>query len=286
MNDDQYLLASAYLDGELSPDDWARAAADPEVMAIVEQMQALAAAVAGVEPPEAAARDRAIEAALTELRPVVVPLSSSRRPIGAWLGVAAAVVAVLAVGAVVVSTGRGGDDDFDAAGDEASVVTADADIERSAGLTAGGEVADGDMAPAAEDMAEAPAPESAERAGDEEESMSEMVLSNEAGAALDAVPTAPPSAGFDPDAPLRTPGDLTAFGEHLLLLEAQGQLPPTPNTQCPLPEQVGIVDVLDAASYVVDDVTVPVLIALDRAAGLTLALEPSTCETIADNTAP
>lgn len=281
MNDDQYLLASAYLDGELSPDDWARAASDPEVMAIVEQMRALATALADADPPGAATRDRAIEAALTELRPVVVPLSSSRRPIGAWLGVAAAAVVVLAVGAVVVTANRGGDD-FDAAGDEASVVTADADVEQSAAQAADGEVAEGDMAP----MAEEPAPESAERAGDEAASMSEIMLTSEAGAALDAVPTAPPSAAFDREAPLRTPGDLTAFGEHLLLLEAQGQLPPTPNTQCPLPEQVGIVDVLDAASYVVDDVTVPVLIALDRASGLTLALEPSTCETIADNTAP
>ena len=54
--DEQYLLASAYLDGELTDDERRLAEADPAVMAEVEQLRALQAEIADVEPPTAAAQ--------------------------------------------------------------------------------------------------------------------------------------------------------------------------------------------------------------------------------------
>ena len=38
MNDDQHILASAYLDGALTDEERAQAEADPEVMAAVERL--------------------------------------------------------------------------------------------------------------------------------------------------------------------------------------------------------------------------------------------------------
>ena len=64
MNDEQQLLASAYLDGALTDEERARAEADPEVMAAVERLGELRRALAAVEPPDRARRDAAINAAL------------------------------------------------------------------------------------------------------------------------------------------------------------------------------------------------------------------------------
>lgn len=289
MNDDQYLLASAYLDGELSADDWARAAADPEVMAIVEAMRALTGGLADVEPPSRQVRDRAIDAALDELRTAPAVRVSTRRPLTAWLGAAAAAVAVLAVGAIVVNGVRGGGDDdggdFDAAGDVAQFeITAEPIDASDADVM--------DVAPSADMAAEegapfgdAPGEATAERAA--EPTVTMMATADDDGdVAGGAMLTAPPSATFDASAPITSPSELSAYGLHLLELEAAGELPPTPNSQCPSPDLVDAVEVLDEASYVVDDVPTSVLVAIDRTTGITLALDPATCAIVADNLQP
>jgi len=289
MNDDQYLLASAYLDGELSADDWARAAADPEVMALVEEMRTLAGGLADVEPPTRHVRDRAIDAALDELRAAPALRVSTRRPVMTWLGAAAAAVAVLAVGAIVVAGVRGGGDDdggdFDAAGDVAQ-------LEVTAEPIDGAEADVMDVAPTA-DMAVEEQTMFGEMAGDataeraDEPTVTMMAPADDDGAdAGGAMLTAPPSATFDASAPLTSPSELSAYGLHLLDLEAAGELPPTPNTHCPSADLVGTVEVLDEATYVVDDVPAPVLVAIDRASGLTLALDPASCAVVADNLQP
>ena len=288
MNDDQYLLASAYLDGELSADDWARAAADPEVMAIVEEMRTLAGGLADVEPPSRQVRDRAIDAALDELRVAPAVRVSTRRPLTTWLGAAAAAVAVLAVGAVVVTGIRGGGDDgggdFDAAGDVAQ-------FEVTAEPVDGSEADVMDVSPTA-DMAIEEQTTFGEMAGDvtaervEEPTVTMMAPVDEGADAGGAVLTAPPSAAFDASAPISSAAELSAYGLHLLDLEAAGELPPTPNSQCPSPDLVGAIEVLDEASYLVEGVPTPVLVAVDRASGLTLVLDPATCAVVADNQLP
>ena len=115
MNEEQFFLANAYLDGELTAEERGIAEADPAVMAEVEQLRALQNDLRDVEPPSDAARESAIGAALAEftsrsstststgrVAPAVTaapaaPIVFRRRPAYArYLGVAAAMVAVCA----------------------------------------------------------------------------------------------------------------------------------------------------------------------------------------------
>jgi hypothetical protein len=152
MNDDQYLLASAYADGEVTPAERALAEADPVVMAEVERLQALRGALREVTAPADAARASMIATALAEfdvapvatpeaVRRVTPPVVSSRRP-ARWFnwervaGFAAAAVAVVAIGAVVANVGRGGDDDDSASVDMAEAPATDAAADATAVLDA------------------------------------------------------------------------------------------------------------------------------------------------------
>lgn len=137
MTDDQFLLASAYADGDVTQDERARAEADPEVMAEVGRIERRRLALADVAPAPADARAAMIAAAMAEFAPAastsaaaVVPIGSRRsasRP-AAWsrpLGLVAAAIAVLAVGAVVVQSlggGEDGDDSFATTATEPGVV--------------------------------------------------------------------------------------------------------------------------------------------------------------------
>ena len=84
MNDDQRLLANAYLDGEVSADERARAEADPEVVAEVARLRAVGDALRVTDAPDPQRREAAIEAALDafELRPAatIATTPSSRSP--------------------------------------------------------------------------------------------------------------------------------------------------------------------------------------------------------------
>ena len=124
MNDDQYFLANAYLDGELADDERSIAEADPAVMAEVEVLRGLQAEMRAVDAPTAAARESAIDAAMTEFTArdaVVATPAAATAPVvpfrprpaySRYLGVAAAVVAVGVLGVVIVNgVGGGGDND-------------------------------------------------------------------------------------------------------------------------------------------------------------------------------
>ncbi len=64
MTDEQFELASAYLDGAVTDDERARVENDSELLAAVRELRAISAAMADADPPAPAARENAIAAAL------------------------------------------------------------------------------------------------------------------------------------------------------------------------------------------------------------------------------
>jgi hypothetical protein len=160
MTDDLTLLASTYLDGEATPDERARVEADAALLAEVERLRnvratmldarwfeqpgdnareaAIAAAVAAWDAPETGLagtpRERARPAAR---RPPVVAFER-RRSYTRWLTAAAAVAAVAGLGVVLAQTDGGQSDDesstaFEATADTSASPAADTEFaERSA----------------------------------------------------------------------------------------------------------------------------------------------------------
>jgi len=115
MNDDDLELASAYLDGAVSDEERARVDASSELQELVDELRAVRDVVAEVEPPAAAARERAIAAALAVFDGASAPeltapprpdeLSARRAKRWRWthgLGVAAAALVVVAAGITLV----------------------------------------------------------------------------------------------------------------------------------------------------------------------------------------
>jgi len=119
-SDEHLLLASAYVDGELTADERARAEADPMVMSIVEELRGVRSQLAVAAPPDEPRRDAAIAAALAAVPPI--PSLAARRR-ARWMAplAAAAAAVVLVVGGAVVVLRSGDDDD---GGDQAGVEVA------------------------------------------------------------------------------------------------------------------------------------------------------------------
>ena len=111
-SDEHLLLASAYVDGELTADERARAEADPVVMSMVEELRGVRRQLAVASPPDDPRRDAAIVAALAAALPI--PSIAARRR-ARWMApvAAAAAALVLVVGGIVVL--RAGDDGEDQA---------------------------------------------------------------------------------------------------------------------------------------------------------------------------
>lgn len=125
MNDDQLELASAYLDGEATTDERAVVESDPQLLAEVDRLRAVRAALGDVEPPLSPAREAAVAAALAvfDERPAstmpstpgpsaptnVIPIEHRRR-LRRWQGLSAAAAAIVIVGGGIAITRRGGDD--------------------------------------------------------------------------------------------------------------------------------------------------------------------------------
>jgi hypothetical protein len=304
MHADPLLLASAYLDGELTADERTTAEADPAVMAEVEVLRALRAEVRDVELPTTEAREAAIAAAMAEFGAAtaptpptpapareaqrVAPVPFRRRPTwyGPALGIAAAVVAIGLFGLVITQAG-GGDDD---AADDAGMIeqTAGApEFERDSAeaADAGGEAADeatGDMAAelAADDGADtagADTAEMSEAAGAEPtaaaEDTGDDALAEETGGRsdVDLGELPPATTGFSPDDPITTPAELAAFGRDLIRQRDDGVLGPTPETRCPT--QV----VLGTAWFESDGVVDEVLVAVDPPLEFVIIVDASTC---------
>jgi hypothetical protein len=245
MNDDQFSLASAYLDGDLTADERARVESEPELLALVDRLRVLAADVGTVEPPDAGRRDRAINAALAvfdeapEANGVVTressvaPLPVRRSVAAQWLSVAAMVLVVGVLGTVAFSalSGRTGNDTDDGVDGTASQMADNESVRRS--VTDDGGVAESmsDAAPA--DMGDDPfalspaqAPDGADDAADDADAdadadagiatasaimRSPADLADFAGSMLDTASRAD-DGGSSTDSPCPGTGDVVGFG--------------------------------------------------------------------------
>jgi hypothetical protein len=272
MNDEQNLLASAYLDGALTSEERARAEADPDVMAAVERLGELRRALAVVEPADPARRDAAIQAALdafdTEAAPPapVTPLASRR--FGGWLvSAAAAALVVVVVGGILAVSNSGGDDDDDgAAGGAATAGT----------MTAGDTPMLGDTGPTDQRDADQGAQE-AEGGG----------AATTAAAAVPEATAAPGTTDVGSDATITatysallvaSPEQLTQFAEDALGAGATSGA--AARTSCDEGRSLG------AAIYDVDGVATPVEVFLADDDSEVLAVDASTCEIVARAPAP
>lgn len=148
---DRFELASAYLDGELSPDERALVDVDDELLAVVAQLRRVAAEVGEVEPPTPLTRELALSAALAaaddlrhgtepvdrssvedqprDVTVVALPSRDRRFVQQRVLAVAAAVLAIGVVGVVAATGLRGAGDDDAATGpiDETAELLVDDD---------------------------------------------------------------------------------------------------------------------------------------------------------------
>jgi hypothetical protein len=192
MNEELILLASAYLDGDVTVDERALVETDPALLAEVERLRAVRALLADTEPPRISVRESHLAAAFDvwdrlpdaeragrgrDATPtdraaaagaasVMAPASlrDRRRPTTTrWLtGAAAALVLVLAGGLVVQLTGAGGsDDDSSTAGSADSAEPAQTSSDAAASLATEDD--------AAEEGADGAVPESAGDAAADED---------------------------------------------------------------------------------------------------------------------
>ena len=178
MNDDLTLLASAYLDGDVTADERARVESDAALLAEVDRLRAVRSLLGDIEPPSISVRETQLAAALgvwdrlpstertgarRDITPAGIdaaavagaasvtaptPIDGRRRaPSTRWLtGAAAALVLVLAGG---VALQLGSDNDDDDASSSAPDATLDA-TESLAATADGADPAENEPAPALE----------------------------------------------------------------------------------------------------------------------------------------
>jgi hypothetical protein len=309
MNDDQYLLANAYVDGELTAGERSIAEADPDVMSEVVRIRALRAQLRDVEAPSTSARESALAAAMAEFAPAAAahpaapaPRTVAFRPRPAYqryLAFAAAVVAVGLLGVVIVNGIGGGDDDDTAVSDDTAETvlaadqadagdTADADAAADSGPT---ELRDLAESEAAGDAAEAPAVADEATAGDaadadaavdetfaasDDAAGDDAAAESDDAASVDAaiVPADPPA---DP-ATIPDPVELGLVGADLLAARDDGSLPPTPNTDCVFPDAEDPAVILGRAEFEVAMGTIELLVAVDEVADVAYGIDPGSCE--------
>lgn len=116
MNDELTLLASAYLDGDVTADERARVAADPALLEAVERLRYVRVLLANSEPSSISVRESLLANALDAWDRVPAPPTSLAQRRRAHtnrrlLGVAAALVLVLAGGIVLQTLPPGTNDD-------------------------------------------------------------------------------------------------------------------------------------------------------------------------------
>lgn len=257
MNDEQFLLASAYLDGELTAAERIAAETDPDIASEIDRLAALRTAVRDVVAPAPRVREAAIAAAMkgftaapARRAPAGGTFTFRRRPWSVrYLGFAAAAVAVGALG-VVVTNALNSD-----AGEGEITESAAVDEPADDGLALQAAPAIAEAAPAAEAerAAESPAAESA---------------------TADAMAAPAAEAPVALEQPFGTPAELASFAGSLIEREAAGALPPTPNTRCPQPR------ILAEVEYLVDGRAMLLLVAVDTEVGVVLGIDPTTCDAV------
>lgn len=296
MNDDLTLLASAYLDGDVTADERARVEGDPEALAAVEQLRAVRALLGDVEAPAISVRETHLAAAFDawerlpqaertgarrDQTPAGIdaaavagaasvtaptPINARRRPTSTrWLtGAAAALVLVLAGGVALQLTGD--DDRTDVASsapDESAELAEGGGAQRD-----GGDLGADELAPASASADAAtsqldtgiddPAPPAAEAGLNQ--LLSPEDLADFAGAAVGA-PASPD------DLPAATSADVEADLSDAASALADAELP-----QC-----LGVDVVVGPAVYG----EVPVVVGIDEGRNLAIAYKPTNCAEVA-----
>ena len=295
ISDDQFFLANAYIDGELTADERAIAEADLVVLAAVEELRVLRANLRDVGVPSESGRQRAIAVALDQFR-VTAPLpvrSFTNRSYQRYIGIAAAVVAIGVLGVVLANTSSGGDDeDAGDAGASASddfLATASDSTQASTNrqtddLALQEESATGAAeatAGAAEAAAAVP-----EMGAMSESAATELAATGDASAKESAAARSSDNSGFDPSSPLTNPTQLALYAEFVQNQRAQGTGPITPETRCVFP---GIDDpdgIIAATLYVLDGIERDVLVAVDPVTRQAFALDPDTCQVLVEAPLP
>jgi len=299
MNDDLTLLASSYLDGDVTADERALVETDPEALAEVERLRSVRALLGDVEPPLISVREAHLTAALDawdrlpaaertgarrDRTPLGIdaaaaagaasvtaptPLNKRRRRTSTrWLtGAAAAMVLVLAGG---VALQMGSADDSDSSSDAGAGAGA-ADSEAFNATDRADNPADAQQAPADAtgeagdeatsqlDTGVADQPPPGENSGLDQLD-DQTDLADFASAAVGA-----PRAPDVPTATSATGGDLT---------EAETSLA---DAEFPLCPRLGIDLVVGPAVYVDE----PVVVGIDEGRNLAIAYEAATCTEVA-----
>ena len=80
MNDDLILLASAYLDGDVTADERARVESDPELLGEVERLRSVRIMLGAVEPSSISVREQHLATALGAWDTVVATADSAPTP--------------------------------------------------------------------------------------------------------------------------------------------------------------------------------------------------------------
>ena len=262
MNDEQEHLASAYLDGALTDEERARAEADPDVMAAVQQLRELRRALSVVDAPNAARRDAAINAALgvfdaeRAAAPPPARLRARRRTNTWMIGAAAAALVLVIAGGILASRSndQGGGDD--SAGGAALLPE----------TTTQGRLLAGDAGGGAEATA---------GTGAAPEARAPTTSAPGTFAAAATVPT-PQESRLLPV--FTSPGELTALAAQSRddqLSTADAAAPPCNEGRW-----------LGPAIYMLDGVNTPVDVYLARRAGQVRAVDPSTCAVLVTAPAP
>ncbi|HUS41289.1 MAG TPA: hypothetical protein VMY16_01365 [Ilumatobacteraceae bacterium] len=296
MNDDLTLLASAYLDDDITVDERERVEGDPDVLAEVERLRLVRALLSDVEPAAISVREAQLAAALgawerlpeaersgvrrdvtpggidaaavagaasvTAPTPLSARRRAPRRSSTRWLtGAAAALVLVLAGGVALQLSSAGGTDDADSSADAAQA--------RGATAPAADPVdpAADQLAPAAEaavdDSAELDtgidnaAPPGENVGLDQLDNLTD--LADFAAAAVGA-PAAP-----DVPAATSAPSDEELSEAESFLVEAE------------LPRCLGVDIVVGPAMYG----NVPVVVGIDEGRNLAIAYRAATCAEVA-----
>lgn len=282
INDDQFFLANAYIDGELTADERAIAEADPVVLAAVEELRVLRANLRDVDVSSESGRQRAIAVALDQFR-VTAPLpvrSFTNRSYQRYIGIAAAVVAIGVLGVVLANTSSGGDDE--ATGDAGASTSNDFLVTASDAAQASTNRQTDDLAPQEES---AEAAEVADEAADAVAAVPEMEAVSEPAATELAAGTSFNS-GFDPSSPLTNPAQLALYAEFVQSQHAQRTGPITPETRCVFPSIDDPGGIIAATLYVLDGIERDVLVAVDPVTQQAFALDPDTCQVLVEAPLP
>ncbi len=255
MNYEPFLLANAYVDGELNELERGIAESDREVLHEIVRLSDLTARIKGVEPSSDANRERAISVALegfvSQRNSAVFPRSVEKGPSSNFrlLRFAAVAIALGAFGTFIANNFA--NDKQSKAG---MSFTAEA-VQESEGIDA-----------AAASFEAAIAADSSNVAGvaatvDEvaNESSSEALAASRI--------------QFDPTMPLTSPTELADYVYFTLGLIASREAPPTPETRCLVPDA----DIISSATYVLTDEPIDVLIAHDPLSKIAYAVDVDTC---------